>query len=218
MRLAFGTVAALLVSAVPAFAGPLPWNHYVRFGAADGADNILLGTDTRTTYDSVTGVETSTPVFLIYRTGGFGPSRIDFQTQPGTSGLFSFGYGDWDIVESLPEHTVANRFTLSYGFGNSPDATGVVEGTISADGAFTSGTGNFLIGLSEDRDLLVGSQHARLDFGTRGSESASYIEMTITPIPPVAETPEPATLALAGLGIAGVLGARLRAARRLRTA
>ena len=211
MRLALGTLAALLFAAAPSFAGPLPWNHYVRFGAADGADNILLGTDTRTTYDSVTGAETSTPVFLIYRTGGFGPTRIDFQTEPGTTGLFSFGYGNWDIVETLPEHTVANRFTLSYGFGNSPDATGVVEGTISADGAFTSGTGNFLIGLSEDRDLTVGAERARVHFGSRGSESASHIEMTVTPI---TDTPEPATLALAGLGIAGVLGARLR--RRLR--
>lgn len=214
MRLVFGTLAALLLTAVPSFAGPLPWHYYVRFGAADGAENILLGTDTRHDYNHATGVETSTPVFLIYRTGGHGPTRINFETQPGTTGLFSFGYGNWDIVESLPENTVANRFTLSYGFGNSPDANGVVEGTISADGAFTSGTGNFLIGLSEDRDLLVGGQHARLNFGTHSSESASYIEMTITPTPPVAETPEPATLALAGLGIAGVLGARLR--RRLR--
>ncbi len=204
------SLSLLVLIAGSATAGPLPWNYYVRFGAPDNAQNILLGTDVRTTFDPITRTETSTPVFLIYRASGFGPSRIDFETPVGTTDLYSFGYGDWAIVEALPENTVSNRFTLAYGFGNSAGASGTVEGTIFADGAFTSGTGNFTLGLSEDRELVVGNQRAKLQFGTRSSESATHIIMTVTPLAPLSPTPEPATLALAGIGFAGVLITRLR--------
>lgn len=210
MRNAIGILAVLLGSAVPTLAGPLPWSYYVRFGAPDSADAILLGTDTRTSFDPVSGAETSTPVYLIYRTYAFGPSRINFETPPGPTDLFSFNSGNWEIVETLPANTVANRFTLNYGFENRDAVfvSGVVEGTISADGAFSSGTGNFTIGLDEERELDIAGQRARLVFGVRESESASTIEWTVTP--EAAKTPEPATLVLAGLGFAGVLGARFR--------
>ena len=211
MRIALTGFVILTVAALPAAAGPLPWNYYVRFGAPGDAQNILLGTDERKTFDPITGVETSTPVFLIYRTYGFGPTRIHYETQPGTTDLFNFAHGDWEIVEKLPDHTVANGFTLSYGFGNSEAARGSVGGTISADGAFDSGTGNFTIGLSEGRELDVDGRKAHVYFGTRESESQSVITMTITPEP--VPTPEPTTLALAGIGIAGLLGFRLRRRR-----
>ena len=80
-------------------------------------------------------------------------------------------------------------------------------GFISADGFSTSGTGNFTIGLSEDREITVDGRNAKVHFGTRESESQSVITMTITPEP--APTPEPGTLALAGIGIAGPCGFRI---------
>ena len=79
-------------------------------------------------------------------------------------------------------------------------------GFISADGFSTSGTGNFTIGLSEEREITVDGRNAKVHFGTRESESQSVITMTITPEP--APTPEPGTLALAG--IAGPCGFRIR--------
>ena len=202
------SLTLLVLIAGSATAGPLPWSYYVHFGAPDNAQNILLGTDVRTTFDPMTRTETSTPVFLIYRTFGFGPTRLGFETPPGTTDLHSFSYGDWAIVETIPENTVSNRFTLNYGYGNSAGASGIVEGSIFADGAFSSGTGNFTLGLSADRDLVVGDQRAHLHFGTRSSESQSVITMTITPEP--LSTPEPATLALAKIGFAGLVITRLR--------
>ena len=213
MRLAFGTVAALLISAGAASAGPLSWNYTYQFRPAGGADHILLGTDTLYDYDHATGVETYTPVYFMLKnpelsgTGyaDIGPSRLKY-----------FNYWNLDITETNPENTVENRFELRYDFGDPVLGWGILTGEISAHGALTSSDGNFGIGLdpTDAHTIEVGGRKGQLKFEVDGS---SEIMITLTPEPDIAPTPEPATLALAGLGIAGVLGARLRPARRLRT-
>ena len=52
-------------------------------------------------------------------------------------------------------------------------------------------------------DLTLGGQKARVEFHGVNNESVSRIEMTVTALD-VAETPEPATALLAGIGLAGV--------------
>jgi PEP-CTERM motif len=200
-----GLILVLFASA-PASA-QLPWSYYVRFDAADGAHNILLGSDVSPDPDG------GTPVSVVYTTGGFGPSHIDITTPVGTTDLFAFGHGNWDIVETPPSNTVANRYVLNFGFtphGSGATVSGQMEGTISASGVFTTGTGNFNLSV-DHRPIDLGGL-VLVQFGTRQSESQSVITMTVAPSidGPVAETPEPTTLALAGIGLVGVVGMRMR--------
>ena len=197
-------VTLLALMAGSATAGPLPWNYTMRFAPAGNAEAILLGMDTRSGYDPVAGVETATPVWIVLKDSKRSASG---QAYFGTTDLFMFHHGMWDLAESPPSNTVANQFVLKYDFTGAGPA-GEIGGDIYADGVFTSGTGNFTLGLSGDRELVVGNQRAKLQFGIRESESHSVITMTITR--DVSPTPEPATLALAGIGFAGVLVTRLR--------
>lgn len=198
------SLTLLILMASSATAGPLPWNYTVRFAPAGNAEAILLGKETRYDYDRATGVETYTPVWIVLNSSKRSASGQAFF---GTADLFTFHHGMWNLAESPPSDTIANQFVLKYDFtGGGP--SGEVGGDISAMGVFTSGTGNFTLGLSGDRELVVGNQRAKLQFGIRESESQSTITMTITP--ELSPAPEPATLALAGIGFAGVLVTRLR--------
>ena len=200
------SLSLLVLIAGSATAGPLPWNYNIRFAPAGNAQAILLGTDTRSGYDPVAGVETATPVWVVLKDSKRSASGQAFF---GTADLFSFYHGMWDFAESPPSNTIANQFVLKYDFTGG-GSSGDVGGDISAMGVFGSGSGNFTLGLSEERDLVVGNQRAKLQFGIRESESQSTITMTVTPLAPLSPTPEPATLALAGIGFAGLLVTRLR--------
>ena len=103
--------------------------------------------------------------------------------------------------------TSPGTFDLFWGFQppNSSNAvSGVFGGTISASGIYTTGSGNFSLSLDESVDLDLDGQKARVKFHAVNNETVSRIEMKVTELPPVAETPEPATLLLAGIGLAGV--------------
>lgn len=196
-------LACLILAADTASAGLLPWPYYVRFQAANGAQTILLGTDTRPGDGDVP----PTPVYLAYPTGVFGPSRIHFQTATGTESLFEFGYGQWDVSDTpLPAETTAvNMFDLHWGFqGPTETAGGTDRGSIAVSDIYTSGTGNFVLGLDVTHDITLDGRRALVRFHAVNEESVSRIEMTVTELPPMAETPEPVTLLLAGVGLAGV--------------
>ncbi len=206
MRIATFTLALFLLTTIPAVAGPLPCSYTMRFAPSGNAETILLGTDTRYGYDHVTGIETATPVWVVHQDSErFASGQAYF----GTTDLFSFHHGMWDLAESPPSNAIANRFVLEYDFSDG-GPHGESGGDISAMGVFTSGTGNFSLGFTNHPELYLNEMNARVEFGLRESESHSTITMTITTAPEPVPTPEPGTLILGGIGIAGLCGLRLR--------
>ena len=179
MRLTLSAFVLLMLAGPAAFAGPLPWNYTMRFGPSGNAAAILLGTDTRTDYNHQTGVETTTPVWIVLKDSErFASGQAGF----GTTDLFSFYHGMWNLAESPPSDTISNQFVLEYDFTDA-GPHGSLGGNISASGVFSTGTGNFTLGLSEDREITVDGRKANVHFGTRESESQAVITMTITPEP-----------------------------------
>lgn len=221
----FFTLGLLIVGTAIANAGPLPWSYSATFKPANGADGISLGQETLWEYDPVAQSEKGTTYNVLSNVTKTGFSKSSFETpvitpqNPNNSvSLFDFGYGQWTTKEQLPtDQTFAmNKFVLDYAFadGDSQGQTyhGSVEGTISASGIFTSGTGNYWIGLDHTDTVQLGNKRAKVRFWGSNNESHSVILMDVTE---VAETPEPATMALGGIGLA-VVG--LRRARRTRHA
>ncbi len=206
MRYLFVVLTGMTVGFCTAKAEPLPWNYYVRLAPAGDAPALILGSEIRGEYNHETGVETNALTYALLPGGPAGSTRIHFETATGTTQLFTFGYGNWEYTENPPAGAVSSLFDLHYGFGNSPGATGTIQGRINAGGFFTTGTGNFTIGLDETREVEVEGQRARVHFGVRESESFSAIELTVTRL----ETPEPTTFALCGIGLAAAVISRFK--------
>lgn len=222
------TVVSVVSVLASASAGPIPWMYSATIRPADGADGIFLGHETFWEYDPVAQSEKGTTYNVLsnvtktgYSTSGTETPVITSQTPNNSVSLFDFGYGAWTTTLQLPaDQTFAmNKFTLDYAFadGDSQSETyhGSVEGSISASGIFTSGTGNFWIGLNHTDTVQLGNRKAKVRFWGSNNESHSTIFMDVTD---VVETPEPGTLALAGIGLAGLAGFKLRRKARVRTA
>lgn len=195
---------AALVLVLVADAGSaqqLPWAYEVRFRAAGAADAIYLGSDRQPRH----GDESGPLWYAMSPTGPDGLVRTDSRTDFGTQTLYRFGYGDWTLSETFPAAAADGAFDLIWRFtaANGDTADGIARGVIRADGFFSSGTGNFGVGLSQSVELTLSGQRADVLFQATKGETASRIEMTVTELPPPAETPEPATLVLAGVGLLG---------------
>jgi len=148
--------------------------------------------------------------------GNYGMVRIDISTETGTpETLFTFGPGFATTVETLPADMRLSPgiFQLSWGFtpwgDGSGQVVGTTTGTISADGLFTSGTGNYVIGLDHTESFSLNGQAVELRFTGVNRESGADIEMTVTPqeLTSAPQVPEPGTLVLGGLAAAGGLAA-----------
>lgn len=208
---------ALLFSASVASAGPIPWTYSVWLKPPGGSDGILYGTETGN------GPFGLTQYYVLSKFGAAGITTTGAETQTGTTDLFGFSNGNWNLATSLPSGATPSNgtFSLQYLFTSSPvnssteSVSGSFTGTISTSGVFTSGTGNFTLGLDGETEVLLGGQKALVRFGTRESESHSAITMQVTPV--AVETPEPGTLILGGIGLASLMGLKFRGRTTART-
>ena len=204
------TITALLLSAAVSFAGPLNWSYTARFTGAGGAQNILLGKETRWDYDHSTGIETGTEYYVLLPVGtGLEHSGT---VSSGQADVFGFDPSSWELSTTLPasvsDHQFEFTLTLTDEIGNvahfSPRA-----GAISAMGVFTTGTGNFDVSFHGSQELQLTERRARVTYSTAGGESWGGIRYQVDDVTPVV-TPEPGTLILGGIAIAGGLGAWAR--------
>lgn len=213
-RPACAALAAALLSAVAASAGPLPWSYYVRVNAPDGFDGVLLGSGLKPSATDG-GPDAGDSTIWDTGVGNYGMVRINTETPTVTETLFTFSPGFEQSVTSLPagKSYSPGIFQLSWGFtpwgDGSGQVVGTTTGTISADGLFTSGTGNYVIGLDHTESFSLNGQAVELRFTGVNRESGADIEMTVTPqeLTSAPQVPEPGTLVLGGLAAAGGLAA-----------
>lgn len=207
-------LATVLLSSVVASAGPLPWSYYVRVNAPDGFDGVLLGGEKKPAGSDGASAD-SYSHFWDTGMGNYGMVRINTETPTVTQTLFSLSPGLEQTVQTLPagKSFSPGVFQLSWGFtpwgDGSGQVVGTTTGTISADGLFTSGTGNYLIGLDHTESISVNGQAATVRFTGVNRESGADIEMTVTPLETTTapQVPEPGTLVLGGIALVGGVGA-----------
>lgn len=205
------TIAVVLASMAAATAGPLNWNYSITFKAAGDAPTILLGNETWWEYDPSSHSEKGTNYNLLLDVGT-GWTRTGTVSAGGTEKPFGFGHGDWRLSETLPSEPYSDgQFVLTMAFTDEAGNVGSISpqlGSIHAAG-LTTGTGNFNIGLYDYQEVTVGGRRARVLFAASPSESVNRIAFEVTELAP-AGVPEPGTIILGGIAIAGGLGAWVR--------
>ena len=185
-------LAVVLLSAAAATAGPLPWSYYVRFNAPAGFDGILLGTEIKPP-ETDGGASVAYHIIMDTGTRNYGQVRSGYDPGSNPTSLFSFGYGDWETVETLPAGKTYSpgTFALSWGFtGMNGTTSGTTIGYIGASGVFTSGSGTNRVILDHSERVTVDGQTGMVRFGGVNGEESSRIEMTVTP-EDAPKTPEP---------------------------
>jgi hypothetical protein len=207
-------IATLFVAlvATACHAEPLDWAYTATITAVGGADHLLVGSQ-RYPLD---GNDDTWPehYFLLpmqeyaAKAGRVYPGEWDM--------LYTFGPGGpLEIVTTLPATVGAAGFEVTMTFTDAAGNSGTVSqrGGVSASGLLTSGTGNFDVSFDGTREVELGGRRARVTFGDGYfSESGVYTTFQVDELSP-SETPEPGTLILGGIALAGGVGAWRRKRR-----
>jgi hypothetical protein len=189
-----------------ASAGPLGWAYSAETTANPGGHWVTFGVEYRTTVDPATGAEGRTPYLLMADVG-----RVTWGTasDSGSVRVGSFGPADLHLYPTDDPWAVGRPsvFTLQFDLTDlaSGQARSLSYGVMGqSHGFFTTGTGVVSLVPDERSDTFVlGGNRYTVRPVARESESAAYLDVNVT-LGPAAATPEPATLALAALGLASV--------------
>jgi hypothetical protein len=206
----FGALVSLLALAPDAHAGPVRWNYSGNVEAANGGPYAHFGVEEQHWFDPTTGAEGITPYQIL--------GRIDATFSGSGAGRETIHAAGYDVtcLEAFPidDPWALNRPTtflvrvtiLDEASGAAADLEYNASGT--SNGLFLTGTGVISLTVASRIDeFVLGGNHFTVQTRFRESESAGHIELDIDAVHP---NPEPGTLALAGIGLFGALGWRLR--------
>ena len=210
------TLAAVALAATAAHAEPIfpvpGWSYSVEFKPADGASTILLNDSvySQNRYVTYSGNLSAWPVTTDY---------IYPRTYP-----FTFGLGAAEVSNippaagtyALNAFDLYWKFTDKSGASQAGTARGKAYGSISSpddDPRWPMRT--FWLSLDSDNLVVLNGVQARVKFGIVDGRTDSGFPLTsifvdVERVEQPLATPEPATLVLAGIGLAGLVGRRLR--------
>jgi hypothetical protein len=195
-------LAAVLLTAATASAEPFTgWTYTATLTPAGGANAVLLDEGARVEVDPATGGEKLVPYIVVTWLSERASGPFE---QGATVPLAEFAKFDRAVFDLMPPdlnpspHTVTATLTFT-----APDGT---AGRVSADGRLTA-TGDDGFALTLDgtpQFVTVAERVFGTQFAVRETDDGAVVEFT------ACATPEPGTLALAGAGLAGLVGARMR--------
>lgn len=191
-------------------AGPLTgWTYTATAVPTGGAAAMRLDSGVRVEVDPVTFEEKSIPYTIIgyLNTTISGPVDLGMPVF-----VHRFADMDWEVYDGDGPSSVrplGAGFTLSVLFTDPDGNTAVVSanGAAAAAPNFNGGTGQYEIALQQTRSFELGGRRFAVAFDDTPGESGTDIGFTVTA---VSETPEPGTLILGGIALAGGVGAWLR--------
>jgi PEP-CTERM motif len=198
-------------------AGPVPWTYHAEVSDGTGGSWVYFGTDTDVQFDPTTGQETRTPYLVLAEIGatangeGFGAMTVPVLSvsQSRLRGYAAEPPDPWAL--SRPTYFRLEATITDTASGQSQALDYSVRGTGQLFAA--TGTGIVSLWTEEGTDTFVlGGNRYTARAVARESESAAHLELAVTAEP--AATPEPGSLLLAGVGLAG-LGFVRRVGRRM---
>ncbi len=204
-------LVALVTAAVAATAtaGPLPgWTYTAAVAPAGGAAAMHLDEGVRVELDPITFEERSIPYTIIGRVNTTTSGTVDLGA---AVAVHKFADLDWEVYDGpSPVQPLGAGFTLSVLFTDPDGNTAVVsaDGAAAAAPKFMGGTGQYEIALRQTRSFELGGRRFRVAFDDTPGEAGTDVGFSVTS--ESVETPEPITLALAVVGLAGLAVARRR--------
>ena len=211
MRLV-GVAGVVLGLAGTAAAGPIGWSYSGVVEAPNGGPWVHFGAEEKDWYDPATGESGVTPYQIL---GQIDATFSGSESGPGTARLASYD------VTNLHSYPIDDEWAL-----NRPNWFQVrltirdevsgewqeleYDATGASAGFFLTGTGVVNLSVDSRADVFhLGDYTYTVQARVRESESAAHIELDVDMV----HNPEPGTLALAGMGLAGTLGWRVRRRR-----
>jgi hypothetical protein len=225
-----GAVLALLLAPSLAPAEPIGWSYTVKLEGDDGGPYAHFGTATHywyipPTFPGEQGQEGQTDYQMIANVRASSEGHL-FGSAVGLAyvdgaGLYitSLGVGDVRAYDLGDEWASGVSPTFWFRVRVTDDASAEsrdlsYRASGGASGYFLTGHGATSVHIEDRTDTFtLGENRYTVRPRVRSSESAEHVELDVE-VGPAAATPEPGTLALAGVGLAPLMGAFARRFRR----
>lgn len=213
-------ILVLTAAALPAAAESMPATTPMASYTLTASGTTRLAVAEGLRYDPATGTETPMVYSVANPTGGQS-GMITNQASAGfTEGGISIatlglGNGTYEAVPATPYDRFATvDFAVTdMASGESQSVTFQIGATGNADFNSQTFVDLSVVGPTEASFTLGASRYdLRFDIYRSESYTAFFADYSVTPVGAVVDSPEPATLALAALGLGGLLARRLRRA------